>query len=316
MNTFCTIITSNYFPYALALYKSLTKFSPTEKLQVLVCDDGSIDQNLTAHSGITITRLNKLYGYSITDSIFHKYGSRPDALRWSMKPIFINYLLEKGFEKVIFTDCDICFFNNYDFLYTELDTASILLTLQHTTKDPAINEEEFLTLFNFGIFNAGFVAASKKGIPALKWWANVCNYKIEMNHTIGLHNDQRYLDALPVFFDDVKTISHKGCNIALWNQHECERSIVNGQLLINKKYPVIFIHFTRNYIPELLEGNDPLILPYLRVYEKCFQETGHTFNNFIPHLPEYNEPNLLIKVKQKLLIRTRIKRWLFKLSQK
>jgi len=316
MRTFCTIITSNYFPYAATLYLSLIKFHPKEKLYVLICDDGIPDPDPLKYPGITITRLNQLYGYRITDSILHKYANDTDALRWSMKPIFINYLLDKGFEKILFTDCDIFFFNDFNFLYTELDDAGTLLTRHHYTTSPHINEDEFLSFFNFGAFNAGFIGASKKGTSALQWWAKCCEYRIEFNHKLGLHNDQKYLDALPTLFDNVKVIDHRGCNIAFWNQHECERTLVNGQLLINKKYPVIFIHFTRKYIPELLEGHDALIMPFFREYEKTFQQTGYQISQFIPGLPDYIEPNLFIKIKRKLLIRTRIKRWLFKLSQK
>jgi hypothetical protein len=316
MRTFCTIITSNYFPYAATLYSSLIKFNPDEILNVLVCDNGSLDPDPQKYPGINITRINEMHGYKITDSILHKYVVNADALRWSMKPVFINYLLNKGFENVLLTDCDTFFFNDYNFLFSQLDKSNILLSLHRYTMNPYINEEEFLSHFNFGLFNAGFIGASKKGIHALEWWAKCCEYRIEFNHNLGLHNDQKYLDALPVFFENVNVIDHRGCNIAFWNQHECERTMVNGRLLINKKYPVIFIHFTRKYIPELLEGHDALILPYFREYEKTFKQTGYQISQFILSLPEYIEPNLFIKIKRKLLLRTRIKRWLFKLSQK
>ncbi len=316
MRTFCTIITSNYFPYAATLYQSLIKFYPNETLQVLVCDDGSLNPDPVKYPGITITRLNVLYDYGITDSIFNKYAANPDALRWSMKPVFMSYLLERGFEKVIFADCDIFFFADCGFLFNDLGHSAILLTLHRTNIDPNVNEEGFVSFFMFGMFNAGFAGASRKGIPALQWWAKACLFKNEINFPSGIYKDQKYLDALPVLFDDVKVIEHRGCNIAFWNQQECERTLVNGQLLINKKYPVVFIHFTRKYIPELLEGHDSLILPYFREYEKCFNETGYQLSGFISQLPEYKKPGPLLSLKRKLRIRTRIKNWLFRLSQK
>lgn len=316
MKTICTIITSNYFPYAATLFKSLIKFNPQEKLNVLVCDNGNLDPAPLKYPGIKITRLKDLYGYSNTDSIFIKYKENDDALRWSLKPVFISYLLDHGFEKVIFTDCDIFFFNDYDFLFKDLNNADILLTLHRTTTNPKIDEDGFLSFFRFGMFNAGFVGASKKGIPALQWWARACLFKNEVNLNSGIYKDQKYLDALPILFDNVKVIEHRGCNIAFWNQQECERTLVNSQLLINKKYPIIFIHFTRKYIPELLEGHDALIMPYFREYENCFRETGYQLSDFIPDLPEYKKPGPLLTLKRKLRIRTRIKNWLFRLSQK
>jgi hypothetical protein len=315
MQAFCTIITSNYFPYAVTLYKSLINFNAEETLEVLICDEGSIQPASSGYPGIKITRLKDMYGFSITDSIFVKYANDPDALRWSMKPVFINYLLKKNLNKVIFVDCDIFFYNDYRFLFDLLDSNAILLTLHRTTRNPAISQDDFLAFFKYGMFNAGFIGVSETGIPAMQWWANACLFKNEINLAEGVYKDQRYLDALPVLFDSVHIIDHPGCNIAFWNQQESKRTMVNGKLLINNKFPVIFIHFTRKYIPELLEGNDPQILPLFRIYEKCFEESGYRLNEFIPGLPGYKAFTPLIRLKRKLLLRTRIKRWLFKLSQ-
>jgi hypothetical protein len=316
MRTFCTIISSDYFPYAVTLYRSLIRIHSTENLKVLVCDEGPVDSDAEKYPGIEIFRIKDIYSYSMTDRLYSKYGpENMDALRWSLKPVFTSYLLNSSYEKVIFTDCDLFFYNDYTFLFDALDQASLILTPGRTTRDPEINEEEFLTLFRYGVFNAGFTGASKKAIPALQWWANACTYRIEINFSSGLYNDQKYLDALPVLFDNIGIIRHRGCNIAFWNQHECKRVLKNGEVFINGEYPIVFIHFTNKYIPEILAGNDPLLLPYFRDYEKIFKQSGYDLNEFIPGMPEYKEPSVLIKLKRKLLIRTRIKRWLFKLSR-
>lgn len=315
MRTFCTIITPDYLPYAITLHRSLVKINPEEKLKVLVCGDmPATAAGLSA--GIELIDLNKLYGYRNADSLFHKYADKSDALRWSMKPVFTAFLLEHGFEKVIYTDCDLFFFNNYEFLFEDLEKYSILLSPHRYTSNPLINEEEFLSSFRFGQFNAGFIAASKKGIPALDWWARSCDYQIEQDFAKGLNNDQRYLDNLPVLFEDVKIIQHRGCNVAFWNQHECERVMVNGELLISKTYPVIFVHFHRKYFAELMEGHDQLIFPYFKEFEKTFNESGHNLIEFIKDMPDHKEASTVYKLKRKLLLRTRFKRWLFRLSQK
>ncbi|MBI5371162.1 MAG: hypothetical protein HZA79_03945 [Sphingobacteriales bacterium] len=233
-----------------------------------------------------------------------------------MKPVFISYLLENGHSNVMYCDCDLFFFDDYSFIYKEMNSAGLLLTPHWTTPYPAVHEEEFLSLFNYGAYNAGFLCASKKGLPALKWWADVCAYRIEESHCNGLHNDQKYLDALPVFFKDIKILDHKGCNIAFWNQHVCKRMLINNKVLINGEFPIVFIHFTNKYIPELLNGNDALIYPYFLEYEKSFRLSGSSLNEFIPDMPTYKPPQPFIKIKRKLLVRTRIKRWLFKLSQR
>lgn len=314
MRTFCTIITGNYRPYAITLYRSLLEFNPNEMMHVLICDENKIQPDLE-FPNLHFHYVNDIFKEYKADLLITKYRDDPDALRWSLKPVYIRYLLRNGFGKVIYTDCDIFFFNDYEFLFKELDRYNVLLTPGRTTSNPYVHEEEFLSGYKYGLFNAGFIGASKKSLDALKWWTNCCSYKIETNFEEGLFVDQKFLDALPVLFDNIGIVRHKGCNIAFWNQHECKRILVNGEVLINAEYPIIFIHFTNKYIPELLSGNDPMIYPFYLKYETVFSKSGKDIREFISQAPDYKEPLPLIALKRKLLIRTRIKRWLFKLSQ-
>ena len=314
MRTFCTIVTNNYLPYATTLYRSLLGFNPNEIIHILLCDENNVKQdhefpNMYFHS------LNDIFREYKTDLLITKYNANQDALRWSLKSVYIKYLLQNGFEKVIYTDCDIFFFNDYEFLFSELDKFDLLLIPGRTTSNPYVHEKEFLSGYKYGLFNAGFIGAGKNSVDALKWWTNCCSYKIETNFEDGLFVDQKYLDALPVLFENIGVVRHKGCNIAFWNQHECKRILVSGEVLINSKYPIVFIHFTNKYIPELLKGNDPLIYPFYLEYESVFSKSGKNIREFISELPEYKNPPPLVALKRKLLIRTRIKRWLFKLSQ-
>ncbi len=50
-----------------------------------------------------------------------------DFFRWSMKSMLISYLLDKGFDKVLYIDCDMFFFNDYHFLFSDLDTSSVVI---------------------------------------------------------------------------------------------------------------------------------------------------------------------------------------------
>lgn len=315
MRTCCTIITSNYLPYAVTLFHSLRQLVDKGSLYVLITDDGEYDRSILPEEDLHLLHIGDLLNFGPTDILLNKYQNRPDALRWSMKPVLIQYLLEQGYEKVIFTDCDIYFVNNGNFLFDELEDAAILLTPHWTTPDPQERESDFLAFFNFGAYNAGFIGATRKGIPALKWWADACKYRVEVNHAQGLHVDQKYLDALPVFFEEVKILRHKGCNISFWNQQVCRREIVNGKLMINGIYPVVFIHFNKNYIPELLAGNDRELFPYFEQFRTTFERTGYKLDQFISGLPAYKNPGLLSRTKYRLRIRTRIKNWLYRLSK-
>jgi hypothetical protein len=228
----------------------------------------------------------------------------------------MSYLLENGFEKVLYVDADIFFYNAYAFLFDALDTASVLITPHWSISDPLINEESFVTLFTCGIFNAGFVGASRAGLPALHWWSGACHYKMGAFAMQGIYDDQRYLDLLPAEFDNVHILRHKGCNVAIWNQEKCRRVPVNGKILINGIYPLIFIHMSQVMIKEILKGHDALLKPYFDEYRKTFEEEGASLNDFIKDLDNYAAAGRIMKLKWRMKLRTRIKSFLFRLAEK
>jgi len=238
-----------------------------------------------------------------------------DFFRWAAKPLFLLHLLRKGYDSVIFLDCDIFFFNDYDFLFRELESAGILLTPHWRTPHPLIDEAGFLALFTNGIFNAGFIGASQKGIPALQWWAEACHFKMGEVPALGIHDDQKYLDALPVLFEGVKVIRHRGCNVGAWNARECQRKMINGNLLINGEYPVIFIHFNGVLAKQILRGHDPHLLPYLVKYSAVFEEHGVKLSAFMNELDTHLQAGILKKIKWRVKARVRIKRFFYKLAQ-
>lgn len=316
-NTFCTIITANYYPYALALYKSLRKQDPDVLLQVLVTDDNPVQQHDTDQTGINIIPVSRLQTYSIVNSLYRKYAHiHMDSFRWSLKPVFIRYLLEHGFEKVLFTDCDIFFFNDYHFLFNDLNESDVLLTPHWHNSNPLTDPNSYSYLITRGMFNAGFIGANRKGIPPLQWWAEACHFKMGPTKEFGWLDDQRYLDVLPVKFENVKIIRHRGCNLSAGNDEECKRELINGQVLINGQYPVVFIHFNPSVVKEILKGHDPLLLPYFNQFKEVFEENGSLLGNFMKGLDAHLEPNKIIQLKWKLKLRTRIKQALHKLSQK
>jgi len=315
MNTFCTIITADYYPRALALFSSLLQFDTNARLQVLVADTNEA-LPLPAPPGVQIYYPQDLSGYYLVDELYKKYAHiHIDNFRWSMKPVFAAWLLTKEFDKVFYIDCDMFFVNDYRFLFTEFDTADFILTANWKTRDPLIDKESFLSQFTSGMYSAGFFGVTKNGIPALHWWANACHFMMEPSIHLGVHDDQRYLDLLPVIFDTTKIIRHRGCNIGAWNMEESVRSITDGQVMINGEYPVVFIHFDNMMVASILKGHDPLLRPWLDAYESWYRNNGYTLEKFLPDLVTYSKPSLLRKLKWQLQLRTRIKRFFYKLAR-
>jgi hypothetical protein len=316
-NTFCTIITSDYFPKAFALYSSIVQFDPSISLHVLVADNKPVAATVPVPITINITIAADLSGYPLVTELYNKYALTDiDSFRWSLKPVWISYLLEKGFDKVLYLDCDMFFFNDYQFLFAELDQSAVLLTPNWINSDPMVNKESFFSLFTSGFFSAGFIGANKKGLPALQWWAHACHFMMGEHIAHGIRADQKYLDIFPIKFEETAIIRHRGCNIGAWNYDESRRELVNGEVLINGKYPVIFIHFDNQIVQEIVRGHDKNLLPYLQKYQQIFEESGFHLSDFIKTIDTHADAALIRKLKWNLRLKSRIKRMLYHLSQK
>lgn len=317
LNTFCTIITANYYPKALTLYTSLQQFDPAVQLQILVSDNQPVPSSFKRLAGISLIPVNNLSGYPLVNDLYTKYAhTDPDFFRWSLKPVFINYLLEQSFEKVLYIDCDMFFFNDYRFLFAELDNSSILLTPHWRNSDPLVDKDSFLALFTSGIFSAGFIGANKKAVPALRWWANACHFMMGPRIEMGIHDDQKYLDIFPIKFESTKIIRHRGCNIGAWNLEECRRELIEGKVMINGEFPIIFIHFDDMMVQSILRGHDKLLAPHLEQYKKAFEETGAKLTDFLKTIDTHVDAGVLKRAKWNLKLKTRIKRMLYNMANK
>jgi len=291
----------------------MQKHLPGTSLQVLVVDEHT-DQSA---GNFVLHRVDTLAESAYFKGIQKKYGqTNPDYFRWALKPVFIGTLLEKGFTKVLFTDPDVYFVGNFSFLFDALDTSNVLLTPHWANTDPTENEDSLLAVLKGGLYNAGFVGANSSGAEAMNWWAGMCHYKTEDRKELGLFVDQKYLDILPVQFEKVEVIKHRGCNLASWNIDTSKRELVNGQLLINGSFEPVFIHFAKDTIVNILNRNDAYLKPYLDEYISALQKENFDLLKKLPDLNpgKYNSPLYLIKYR--LRLRTRLKRFFFKLAEK
>jgi hypothetical protein len=316
MQAFCTIITADYFPRALTLYKSIARYDEQVEFHVLVADNKPVHEISNQYPRIKLIPVSSLSNYSLVGDLYKKYAHISlDFFRWSLKPVFISYLLENGVDRVLYLDGDMFFVNDYHFLFEELDIASVILTPHWKSNDPLIDSASFFALFRSGIFTAGFIGANRQAIPAMKWWAEACHFLMGEHPALGIHDDQRYLDIFPVYFEGTKVIRHQGCTIGAWHYELCKRELVNGEVMINGKYPVIFIHFEEMLVSQILKGHDPLLLPYLNQYQKEFEESGFVLKDYIKNIDTYASATSFHRLKWKIRLRTRVKQFFFKLAK-
>jgi lipopolysaccharide biosynthesis glycosyltransferase len=294
---FCTIITNNYFSWALSLYDSLQEFDEDIILYVAVVDHTAHDHSAEiAGKKIKIITLNDLGSVKFAKETIDKYKDSLNILRWALKPILISKCLESS-DKVIFTDADIYFFNSYQFLFDYLETRHILLTPHWRPLTPVNDAVEFHATFRHGIFNAGFIGAAANGRDALEYWAENCYIFCGNNPEAGLFHDQVYLNLIPVYFENILIVKDLGCNIASWNIEFCKRTQdgATGEIKINQTFPVVFIHFTNVTIDKILKGEDGLLRSHLEKFDKSLVKNGFTsmigqrMNHFDRLIKEQNE---------------------------
>jgi hypothetical protein len=264
---FCTIITSSHLGYAEALAKSLHAHDEDCLLYALVVDADLRDKSRPGFTVLSIPEME----CELSDLLARRYldFGRHDEFRWSMKSVLLLHLLRREKAgKVVFVDPDIAFFNDPRFLFDFLDSSNVLLTPHWRCNDPSKDPANFRMLMTEGHFNAGFVAVSSGAEEALEWWGRICLGRCERAQAEGLFVDQSYLNLLPVYFDKVQIIRHRGCNVANWNLEMNRRELVDGEVMINGNDPVVFIHFTNSTIRGILRGEDGHLRPHLEQWLK------------------------------------------------
>lgn len=269
MRAFCTIITNSHIPFAKSLFSSLKKFDSQIDFFALIVDQAECT-NLRDFQVLGLVDFENDF---LSKRVQKKYSEDLNTLRWSFKSVLMIHLLKsKKYDQVFFVDPDLYFYADFRFLFEELGDRSFLLSPNWGCMHPKKSEVYFQHLMTDGLYNAGFLGATAKGLSTLQWWAESCLRACERDKSRGLHDDQGYLNLFPILSPDTKILNHKGCNVAEWNRFEISRSLdEHGNLILDGIYPLIFIHFSNlGYLVE----HDPLLIPYLERYEEELRKNG------------------------------------------
>jgi hypothetical protein len=248
MNCFCTISTQSHLFKSEALSNSLKKLG-FETITLIVDEE-------TTKEDIKYLNKNCLTFKDLPEKdiklILSKYRNNNDKLRWAIKPLLLKYLLDLKFENVIYVDNDIYFFSSPLFLFEKLKSNNILLTPHFYLSDPLRNQNWLEASYRVGLYNAGFIGVNKKAIPMLEWWNNCCIYNIKKSYWRGLYDDQKYLDLVPILFENVEVLKDTGCNLAGWNYENRMLKLGEGNLS-----SITFVHFAELTMKEFSKSENP-----------------------------------------------------------
>lgn len=299
-NCVFTICAKNYLAQALTLKDSVIRHNPEIDFYLFLSD--LADDDIPKEE---IIELDKSWLPKWEEMAF-KYNVIEFST--SIKPFCFKKLFSEGYNKVIYLDPDIYVVDNLDYIFTLLDTKSIVLSPHYcniqTEYSGCVTEEELLFV---GIYNLGFVAIinNETGNKIVSWWMNRLENKCYADYDDALHVDQKWIDFIPAFFPtEVCITHHMGINPAIWNLHERSLDVDDaGRFVVidnntKKSFPLIFFHFSGfdPFNPQLVNRRHPKynssIFPsfgtlaqeyigseYAHGYEK-FSKMTYSFNQF------------------------------------
>ncbi len=218
---------------------------------------------------IKVINLPALADHGRADSILYKYGR--DFLRWALKPSLFTYLLER-YENVIYVDNDVMFTGPWGWLWEVVAAHDITLTPHRSS----ITAKQ---VWNDGVYNAGFIGASRGGLPTIAKWDELCEWRCEINREEGLFVDQKYLDLFPAICD-CKVLRHNGCNVATWNLAGMKVTHNNTGIIVGGD-PLVFLHLSGS-------PNTPFFQPHRKRFAEMIEaelsrlQTADIITQFCP----------------------------------
>lgn len=270
-----TIITPNHLDKAYAMLASMSRFQKCH-LHILMVnvDHENIkppnNDNVTFYKpddifNGSIGRINRLsfLKYKIVQKDRPAIIAQHDYLRWSLKAGFVHHLLQQ-YEIVTYCDCDLHFYNDFKEIIDFASDKSLTISPHwRTIHSNAADDIQYN--FRHGLYNGGFFIGTRQGLNILEWWAERCC--IECSATSETtYVDQKYLDLVPLYFDNVGIIKHKGCNVAAWNAAYLPRTINDNEVLVDG-YKIIFIHYSPITIKYIEKGIDIHLTEHLAEYK-------------------------------------------------
>lgn len=238
----CTCVASNYLSFARVLVDSFLRFHPDIPFYVVV-GDRRAPAAMLARTGVTALRIEDL---NIPDlgRMLLRYDRKQVMV--AMKPAAIRYLLEQGYEAVLFLDPDMLVTAPLDPVLKAVQEHALTLT-PHVgpemagSGDPRRERELLYT----GIYNGGFVGAAKREetLRFLRWWEGRLRTHCMEELRQGLHFDQRWLDLAPGYVGDLHLLRDEGVNAAYWGLSGMEVRWTADGLTVGGR-PLRLFHFS------------------------------------------------------------------------
>jgi hypothetical protein len=243
-----TIVSNNYLHYARTMLQSARLHHPDWKLFCVIADRDL--SHAAAHSlefeavPLDVLRLPHDREFPFQYSIVE--------FNTAVKPWAIEYLMDRGHQKVVYVDPDIFFYGEMTDVDRMLSAECDLILTPHLlapVTDEGVPSE--LDIRRAGAYNLGFCAVrdSANARDFLRWWQGKLTRNCFIDLERGVFVDQSWMDLVPGLFGKVGILRNAGYNVAYWNiaQRPLRRA-EDGRYFVRDD-PLVFFHFS---------GIDPL----------------------------------------------------------
>jgi hypothetical protein len=216
--TYCTILSTNYLPKALALAESLRRHEGGAILRILFIDVAE-DEQLPELPGVECLSTASL-GLSrrAVGALVMSYDLVEFAT--AVKPLLLQRLLEDA-EQAVYLDPDTYLTAPLVELPGALEASAggILLTPHFLGPPPAGADHSDGHLLLVGVNNLGFCAVDRRSLTALDWWWSHLSTECLYDPLAGLFVDQKWMDIGSSHFQ-AASFRHAGYNVGVANLWE------------------------------------------------------------------------------------------------
>jgi len=235
---FCTYFDHRFAAKGLAMWKSLKRVCPSAALDVLCLNDACREilaarqlQDVHLHSLETLENADPDLRRARVDRSLVEYY-------FTLTPCLPLYILrtQPGVPRLTYLDADLFFFADPRPVLDEVGEHAVGL-IEHRFPAELADRERY------GRFNVGWLTFRNDSIAlkCLETWRDQCLEWCYDRLEPGRFAEQKYLDDWPGRFDGIRTIQHRGANVAPWNLNRFEVSPHVEGLRVGGQ-PLLFFH--------------------------------------------------------------------------
>jgi hypothetical protein len=236
----------NYIPKVRVLVESIRKWHPEWRIHLALSDE--LPEGLDL-SNEPFDEVHLASSLEIPDFKGWAFCHTIVEFSTAIKPYMLKKLLARDdCAGVVYLDPDTVVFSRLDDMLAGLEAGNIALTPHQTipeTRLSAVIDNEICSL-KHGIYNLGFIAVRPTivGKAFANWWAERIYYFCRAEIPNGLFTDQRWIDLVPAFFEDVCILRTSRLNVSTWNLTTREVTGTAPFEVVVDDEPLGFYHFS------------------------------------------------------------------------